>query len=295
MSEPDHVWRQIEALVLGAETAVTLVAPFVKKGVFESVLAAVPESVRQIDCVTRWTPAEVAAGVSDPEIWDVAEKDERVRIRLCSSLHAKLYRADDRCLVGSANLTGKATGLAAQSNIEILVEVPGDHGEVARILQEIEAASVPATAHSAMLMRQQADLLAAADPSQAKTPVAWCPITRRPDNVFPFYSGRSRFPDAVEAGLIEDLALLDIPAGLDEQRFKAVVQERLHAIPELRALVDGDRLGNIELRRALAQRQGVSEEQAVRMTDNIAEWLRFFASYYIGVGSWELRKGREVC
>lgn len=295
MSEPDHVWQQIEALIRDAETAVTLVAPFIKKGVFESVLATVSESVRHIDCVTRWTPAEVAAGVSDPEIWDVAGKDERVQIMLCSSLHAKLYRADDRCLVGSANLTGKATGLVSQSNIEILVEVPSDHGEVARVLQEIAAASVPATAHAAMLMRRQADLLAAAEPLQARDPTAWCPITRRPENMFPFYSGRSQFPDAVEAGLVEDLALLDIPAGLDEQRFKAVVQERLHAIPELRALVDGDRLSNIELRQALAQRQGVSEEQAVRMTDNIAEWLRFFAPYYIGVGSWELRKGREVC
>ena len=295
MSEPDYVWRQIEALVRGAENEVTLVAPFVKKSVFEAVLAAVPESVRRVDCVTRWTPAEVAAGVSDPEICDVAEKDERVRIALCSPWHAKLFRADDRCLVGSANLTGKATGLVAQPNIELLVDVPGDHGEVIRVLAEIEAVSVPATAQAARLMRRQAELLATTDRSEPRVAGAWCPITRRPENVYPFYSGRSQFPAAVEDGLVEDLALLDIPAGLDEQQFKVVVQERLHAIPELRALVDGDRLGNIELRQALAQRAGVSEDQAVRMTDNIAEWLRFFASYYIGVGSWELRKGREVC
>lgn len=299
MTERDHVWRQIEELLQHASQSVTLIAPFIKKPIFEAALAAVPTSVERIHCVTRWTPAEVAAGVSDPEIMELAENDKRVHVDLCPALHAKIYLADDRGLVGSANLTGKATGRVPDSNFELLVEIATAHPEVQRVLEQIDAASSGATPQQAALVRRQAELLKAeAGPPQAEAMEAvmpsWYPATRRPENLYSFYSGRGTFASAVEAGIVWDLALLNIPVGLGEDDFNAAVRTGLHAIPELRKLQDGESLSNVELESAIALHSGVNDALARRRTENIAAWLRHFDSYYTEVGTWEIRRGREL-
>ncbi|MFF1558196.1 phospholipase D family protein [Streptomyces sp. NPDC058279] len=298
MNAPDHVWQQIDGLLRHSSRNVTLIAPFIKKPIFEAAVAAVPRSVERIRCVTRWTPAEVAAGVSDPEIMEVTQSDKRIQVHLCPPLHAKIYLADDRCLVGSANLTGKATGRVPHSNFELLVEAPAAHPEVQRVLDQVEAASSEATPQQAALIRKQAELLKAeAGPPQTEGPEGtslWYPATRRPENLFALYSGRGTFASAVEAGIVRDLALLNVPAGLDEDEFNASVRTRLHAIPELRKLQEGEGLSNVELEAAIAQHSGVNDALARRRTENIAAWLQHFDRYYTEVGSWKLRRGREL-
>jgi hypothetical protein len=280
----------------GAKGEVLLIAPFIKKAIFEELVAAVPISVSKISCVTRWTPAEVAAGVSDPEIIEAVGKDERVSIGLCPSLHAKVYRAGDRCLIGSANLTGKATGRVPYANVELLVEASAGHPEVQRVLTQIESRSTAATAHMAALVRQQAELLK----TERATPQApdeaftcWYPETRRPENVFALYSGQAKFTARVEAGIIRDLAMLNLPAGLSEADFNNAVEARLHAIPELRQLTEQQRLSNLELQQSIATRTRDTEDQARRTTETVAAWLQHFGQYYTEVGSWELRPGTE--
>ncbi|KOG64215.1 hypothetical protein ADK76_09920 [Streptomyces griseoflavus] len=279
-----------------ATEEVAIIAPFIKKAIFEETIAAVPSSVRKITCFTRWTPAEVAAGVSDPEIIEAAESDDRISIALCPSLHAKLYRADGRCLAGSANLTGKATGRVPNANVELLLEVPVDHPEVQRVLCQINARSSTATPHTAALVRQQAELLRSeriSPPSEAEAAPYWYPETRRPENVYALYSGRQRFTSLVEAGIVRDLAMLDVPIGLSEDAFNAEVEARLHTIPELGQLTAEQRLSNLELQRTIAERTGDTEDQARRTTETLAAWLQHFGQYYTEVGSWELRPGRE--
>ncbi|MDX2908136.1 phospholipase D family protein [Streptomyces griseiscabiei] len=279
-----------------ATDEVVIIAPFIKKAIFEATIAAVPSSVQKITCVTRWTPAEVAAGVSDPEIIEAVQSDERISIALCPSLHAKLYRADTRCLVGSANLTGKATGRVPNANVELLLEVPVDHPEVQRVLGQINARSTIATPHAAALVRQQAELLRSertTPPSEDEAAPYWFPETRRPENVYALYGGRQRFTSLVEAGIVRDLAMLDVPAGLTEDAFNTEVEARLHTIPVLGRLTAEQRLSNIELQRAIAERTGETEEQARRTTETLAAWLRHFGRYYTEVGSWELRPGVE--
>ncbi|MCX4640193.1 phospholipase D family protein [Streptomyces platensis] len=297
--EPDHIWRQIEGLLRHASQSVTFIAPFIKKTVFEAAVAAAPASVERIHCVTRWTPAEVAAGVSDPEIMELAESDERVRVSLCPALHAKIYIADDRCLIGSANLTGKATGRVPNANFELLIEAATAHPEVQRVLAQVEAAATDGTPHLAALVRKQAELLQVdANTTQAEAvgdlAPLWYPATRRPENLYVFYSGRATFAAAVEAGILQDLASLNMPAGLGEGDFNAAVRTRLHGILELKVLRTGESLSNLELESAIAKRSGVSDALARRRTENIAAWLQHFDQYYTEVGAWKLRQGREL-
>ncbi|MGW4967255.1 phospholipase D family protein [Nonomuraea sp. NPDC004186] len=299
MTQPAHIWRQIEDMMTGAHERVALVAPFIKREVLAAVLSAVPSSVESVECITRWVPEEVAAGVSDPEIIELAEDDKRLRIALCPSLHAKLYLTGERCLIGSANLTAKATGWATNPNIEILVEVPAVHPEVGRVLTKIHECAVEATPHMAALVRRQAELLkgrrpTASDQLREEAQHGWYPVTRRPEAVYLYYCGRAQFGRSVEAAILRDLAFLGVPAGLTEAQFSGWVESRLREIPALQTLVEGNRLTNVELQHALQEQTGLTQEQARRTTETIAAWLRHFGRFYTDVGTWEIRHGREL-
>jgi len=299
----DHVWRQIQQFLATATNNVVLVAPFIKKEVFQAALDAVPSEVEEITCVTRWSVAEVAAGVSDPEIAELAQRDGRATIRLCHNLHAKLYVADGRCLVGSANLTAKATGRAPAANVELLIETDTAHAEVQRVLSILEAASVPGTVELAEQIREQASLLQSDEdspsvvvPGQDQQSARWLPETRNPDRLYQVYNGRHHYIGSdVLAGVLRDLAYLDIGPGLDEQRFGSEVLIRLHAMPELHALLTAGRMNLAEMKAGLLAAGGISSEQAQRAVETIAAWLRHFDDVHlVPIGPWEIRQGKEL-
>ncbi|MFJ9915534.1 phospholipase D family protein [Actinacidiphila glaucinigra] len=299
----DHVWRQIEQLLASAERRVLLVTPFIKQDVFAAALAAIPRRVQEIRCITRWSVAEVAAGVSDPEIADLAAADGRANVQLCHKLHAKLYAADQRCLIGSANLTRKATGLVPAPNVELLLETDTAHPEVQRVLQLLGQSLVPGTVDLAHQIREQADLFRTDEDAPRllvvghddSRPQSWLPETRNPARLYPVYNGRTGHtgPDVL-AGVLRDLAALDISPGLNEQAFGNEVLSRLHAISGLRRLVDAHRLNMDDLKTEIHRTTNLTEEQARRSTETIAEWLRYFDEVHVvPVGPWEIRHGRE--
>ncbi|MFH9988184.1 phospholipase D family protein [Streptomyces luteogriseus] len=299
----DHVWQQIEQLLHGATREVLLVAPFIKKETFQAVLAAVPATVERVQCVTRWSVAEVAAGVSDPEIAELAEADGRVEISLCHNLHAKLYTADDRCLVGSANLTGKATGRVPATNIELLIEAELAHPEVRRVLDAIDLAAVPGTVELARQIREQADLVRDDEDApqmlvigESETAARWLPETRNPERLYRVYNGRHRnVASDVLAGVLRDLVHMDIPPGLSEQDFGAEVLSRLCSLPEVRTLAENGILNLDEAKRALMDGGLHTPDQAQRAVETIAKWLSYFDEVYlVPVGPWEIRQGKEI-
>lgn len=294
----ERIWQQVRTLLHRATDHVHLIAPFIKLDVFQAVLAATPASVRQIDCVTRWSVAEVAAGVSDPEIVQLVNEDERLRVRLCHNLHAKLFLADTVGLVGSANLTRKAFGTTARHNLELLVEVDADHPEIQHLLQHIELIAVPATEAMALAIREQAKLLQEAEstiivPGEDVSPAAWYPVTRRPDRIYAAYLGKADASPAVREGYVHDLAFLGVPPGLDEAGFNDAVRQRLGAIPEVSRLLKGERLTNLDIQLSISRRVGLGQNEARRVAETIAEWLKYFDHFYMDVATWELRPGQE--
>lgn len=299
----DHVWCQIEQFLATATDRVILVAPFIKKEVFQAALDAVPAKVGEITCVTRWSVPEVAAGVSDPEIAELAQQDGRATVRLCHNLHAKLYVADDRCLVGSANLTGKATGRVPAANIELLIETGKAHPEVERVLATIEATAVPGTVELAEQIREQASLLQRDEdsprvvvPGQDEQPARWLPETRNPDRLYRVYNGRHRHIGSdVLAGVLRDLAFLDIGPGLDEQTFGSEVLARLRAMPELQVLTAAGRMNLADMQTELLAAGDLSAEQAQRAVETVAAWLHYFDDVHlVPIGPWEIRQGKEL-
>jgi len=93
-------------------------APFIQKKTFENV---VPESGLDTIIITRWRVADLAAGVSDPEVFEVCRK-HGYSLKIHSKLHAKVYSWDlDDALVGSANVTAAGMGLNESPNAEVLI------------------------------------------------------------------------------------------------------------------------------------------------------------------------------
>ena len=124
MSEAPLVETPGDALLNLCRTTLAefvVVAPFIKVSAFRRLLIHLDPGVKPV-CITRWLPTELAAGVSDLEVFDaVMERDGLLWLR--QNLHAKYFRGDSFVLVGSANVTGAAMGWSTNSNLELLVPI----------------------------------------------------------------------------------------------------------------------------------------------------------------------------
>ena len=215
----------------------TIIAPFIKIDALRSLLDVIPARAI-VRCVTRWLPAEVAAGVSDLEVLDVLQERGAHELLLVDRLHAKLYIADRHCLAGSANVTLSGLGETTDAgNIEILVETNLDEPAVAAALRTIESNAIPATQSMADAVRRLANVL----PEVPSFPlnVGWHPVSRHPGQAYRLYSDPpSGFLSAANRILLADVARSDITPGMDERGFRQAVRVLLREIPIAATFLD---------------------------------------------------------
>ena len=231
---------RIRALFERADGEVAVIAPFMKVDALRSLLEVIPAGLR-LRCVSRWLPKEIAAGVSDPEILDLLEARGNFSLSLVDRLHAKLYIAGDRCLVGSANVTLAGLGEVGEgSNIEVLVESTINNPEISATLRTIAQAERAATISMARVARRLADSLATLTTPAVAPDVRWFPRSRRPEQAYRFYAQPPNgFVGAADQVLLADLARSNLPPGLEEQKFKEGIRSLLAAIPPAETLLEG--------------------------------------------------------
>lgn len=221
----DRIREQFER----ARQRILIVAPFIKTDALRSLLAAVGDDVA-VRCVTRWLPQDIAAGVSDLGIFDLLEGRQGSELVLVDRLHAKLYVADDRCLVGSANVTFAGLGESQEANLEVLVESEVTDPGVGSVLEEIDSAGRLATRLMVDATQRLADNLPDMIPSDDVG--TWFPISRRPEMAYKLYEDpRNGERTAATQLLLRDLATANLPAGLPPDIFDREVRSRLSAIP----------------------------------------------------------------
>jgi SIR2-like protein len=112
----DHVGRATHRL--------TLAAPFIKRKAMERLLTPLGASA-ELTVITRWSVAEIAAGVSDLSVLDFVRERGNAQLLLHGRLHAKVLLADDVAAVGSANhtlLTSIPFDIAITTNYDKLLE-----------------------------------------------------------------------------------------------------------------------------------------------------------------------------
>lgn len=246
--------EQLERLCGEGRQAILLVAPFIKVAALDRLLSHIHPDVN-LTCVTRWRPEEIAAGVSDLEVWPLLQARPRSSLWLSSALHAKYYRADTRCLVGSANLTGAALGWSAQSNLELLVDLPANVTPCVDFERELwlSAVAVDDDMHTLMVdavagIRPDLPPLIIAEarepylvnpPHPKARPGAWTPTLRHPEDLFLAYSGRGDELSTVSADNARaDLRALNVAPGLSKNAFTRSVGVLLLQQPVVRH-IDG--------------------------------------------------------
>ena len=293
-----------------ARVTACFVAPFIKAEVLRRLLAATAASVR-VTVVTRWIPAEIAAGVSDLEVFDILEARGGAVLLLNPHLHAKLYRLDDVCLFGSANLTGKALGWRAPANVELLHRAPSLRRELLAFEEELVRCSMPADAAYRDEVRRQVDRLVelgftAGDLAAAETddlPPTWLPRCPSPERLWEVYSdpeaARRRMVESAFDAANDDLASLRLGRGLTEVQLYRTVVAALNRMPLIQS-VDARAGNGIGAEEAAALIQGAeafaTPYSAAEMWEILSAWLQYyFPGRYRREATGEmLRRGRVI-
>ena len=133
---------RVRALFGQARERVIVVSAYIGGDALEQLLDAVPASVSRRMVATRWDAQDIATGATDWRVWDIAQQ-HGMRLLACPRLHAKIYVADDRALVGSANATTSGMGIGV-GNLELLVPVDAAQPDVSRVLTLVEQGSIAA-------------------------------------------------------------------------------------------------------------------------------------------------------
>jgi hypothetical protein len=264
-----------------AKRRAVLVAPFVKREALARLLCHIQPKIELV-CVTRWRVNEIAAGASDLEVWPLI-RDRGGKLLLRIDLHAKVYVFDERCLVGSANLTYGGFGWGATSNLEVLIEVNRHAPEVLALESAIAEQSVEVDDELFNTFTKAVDELGAIQPDALRSThgslEAWLPRLRSPEFLFDVYAGDiGSLPAAAVETAREDLGVLEIAQGLSRQAFEASVAIRMLQTPIIagvdRMLAAPRRFGEItaylDRHSVLAGRTSASVWQA------LMRWMRHF-------------------
>ena len=289
------VGETLVTLCSSAKRELLLVAPFMKEKVLNRLVNEVNDEVA-IVCITRWRPEEIKAGVSDLGVWSVINQRGNAKLFLMPTLHAKFYRSDNNCLVGSANLTQRALGWSERPNFELLVPMRTNEA-LDSWETELRGLCVEANESILLEIEKLVDLLdflppvfvddshdggseESLDHPTIQDLSKWLPSSRYPDLLFKAYSGRlEALTIGARLSAIEDLRLLNLPQGMDELSFNAIVGAMLLQMPMVHSidsfLTEPRRFG--EVRSLLRSRlDSDTSNDPSESWQTLMRWLRYF-------------------
>jgi len=238
--------ERIKNLVQGASHSVVLCAPFIKSKVLSTVLGVIPPNVH-VQIVTRWSPIEIATGVSDLEVYDVAYDRQNTELRLLEELHAKIYIADDQCLVGSANLTARALGWAEVHNIELLIQSDTSNPSIVFLLRHLKSAELVTLATKNemedavnkidSIELPKVDEMTGDENSRRKE---WLPRCAAPEKLYEIYNdpGTKIVAEGTKKDGSSDLKDLCVGKGLSSGDFSVSIQDSLLIMPAFARIVE---------------------------------------------------------
>lgn len=271
--------KRIRLLFEHVEDDVTIIAPFIKMDALRSLLNVIPVS-SHLRCVTRWIPREVAQGISDVQVFDALAERGNATVSLVDNLHAKMYIAGDRCLVGSANLTLAGLGERGEhSNIEVLVETDTQDLGILSTLDQIALVERIATREIAESARLLAESLSGMVTLKNQRTLPWFPGSRTPEQAFRVYSiPQTGFVSMAERILRRDVALSDIQPGLDDSQFRDAIRELLYTIPIAQKILDSADDTFLTVADAYPGLQGMIGDQfsAEDLWQSFVKWMAWF-------------------
>ena len=299
--------NEIVSLFAGALSSVLIVAPFIRSGALRRLLDNVPVGV-ETAVVTRWRIEDLLAGASDLGIYELAEV-KGVPIFLRPDLHAKYFAADDKCLVGSANVTGTALGWRENANLELLIPADRADEAIVEFEQQLFNGSVRATAGQrdrleALLERLRIlkiPLLELQDGPSELMPRDWVPQSRNPEELYSVYRGDADVSRSALKFMQDELIKIGFAPGLGEDEFRAWVAVKISQTPlvgqVLQRIEEQGEVTESEIRDILEQvGVDVNVHQPRDVLEVLERWLTCFLSmrYETARDSVKLIKARKL-
>ena len=231
---------EIVRILSAAKSEVIIVAPFIGKSALSRLVDAIPPDIES-RVVTRWRPEDVIAGVSDLRILDVT-RAQGIPLFLRNDLHAKLYVADNKCLVGSANVTETALGWRTPSNLELLVPVDRKDLIIREFIEGLFWNPVLANDFQRDRLQRLLDDVRQRENFRGSSvvdarephllPGSWTPTIKIPEDLYALYSGDEQrvLRSAIDVTRTE-LRRFRVPCGLNEASFRLWIGAMLAQTP----------------------------------------------------------------
>ncbi len=230
-------------LMRSASDDVLIAAPYIKSHALRRIIEILPNRVSQFRCVTRWLPKDIASGVCDIEIYDDVSNLTSGTLLVHPYLHAKYYRTANRCLIGSANVTGSGLGWSARPNFELLFELPADSPGMSEWENSLLSSSIEVTEELRDRLRKQADSLkednlvpdiSGFESSEEIRMSPWIPSCPAPERLWEVYQGPEPVYNMISSTLEtaqDDLEILALPGGLSRGYFNSYITRALRQMP----------------------------------------------------------------
>lgn len=268
---------------------VLIVAPFIRSEALSRMLDSIQVNV-EIKIVTRWRPADLIAGASDLDVFDIATNRE-IPLYLRNDLHAKLFAADKYCLVGSANVTSAALGWNAPANFELLVSISRSDDSIVTFEENLFESSVLATSELCSQLREliaqigerkKGEYKITQEESVGLLPPNWIPQSRAPEDLFKVYRNQVEHVNQISMETMRnELIAFGVDSGLDEQQFNSwiasVIKQTPIVIRVLECIQSNDGITENEFSDILYSVGGSAQSNEVQdLLDTLKRWLTHF-------------------
>ena len=235
----------IISLLNVAQQSALIVAPFMRSEALTRLLDSIPLGT-ETKIVTRWRPVDLLAGASDLGVYDLSESMS-ASLFLRYDLHAKFFAADDKCLVGSANVTDTALGWRTPANVELLAPVARTADHIVAFEEALFAGAVRATAGQrdrlqVLLERLRGLPWVIPETEDGETTMgllspSWVPRVRNPEELYSVYLGNCDVSRSALRTMQEELAQIGTVPGMDEEGFRAWVAATISQTPLISQVV----------------------------------------------------------
>ena len=308
--------NQINDFFGRAQHSAVIVAPYIKTHALTRVLRVMSSDLQDLIVVTRWAPEDIVSGVCDLQIFEHVQ-NRNATLKIHPHLHAKYYRVDGHCLVGSANLTGRGFGWSWPANIELFVELTADHEGLIAWEKHLIRSCVTADEDIRDAIKAQVEEIKSTNPEVRYTEELssddidipelelenWTPSCPVPDRLWDVYCGRGKeamVTTAYEAAK-RDLAVLAPPKGLAQPLFKRFLKGILRQMPLIHHLDQLTKQGLTDHEAIAVLRESASESRPHHLDPErawkiIKDWfICFFPNEYrIETGQEILVQGRRI-
>ncbi|MCY4213945.1 MAG: phospholipase D family protein [Gammaproteobacteria bacterium] len=281
---------EVIELLRSAQRNALIVAPFIRSEALTKLLDAIPPEV-ETTVVTRWRPLDLLAGASDLQVFDVAVR-KSAQLLLRNDLHAKLFAADNDCLVGSANVTNLALGWRQPANLELLISVPRTQSGIPEFERTLLAGCVLATDGQREALKavvedlksraqQNASLADRLGEPPSILPWNWVPRTRTPEDLYAVYSGETEFGRELLDAMQADLRAISPPASLDLAQFNNWLATMISQTPLIAWIVSEiDHTGSVNetnLEKKLSEMHIDTDKHRARdILETVRRWMTHF-------------------